>query len=360
MELGVHLDRRSGCRGSSGRGPPRPSRRADPCHQRHRGAVLDHRRDGRTPRRGGLVVEVDLTALDGQVHRAAALESERLDVRPDQVERDQGRQVQSGGADPPEAQRRLPVDELGRDLHPGRGAGVNHATGAVREHRGEGAEVVGDLGPLQDPRHDARRSADQHLRAVRLRRCDEAVGADDALAAGVVDRREARLAGYGVGEALADEARPRVGPSAFGERDDDLHGLPREVAVTGGGCAVQQATAERGRGQREHQEDRHQCDGDRRVGGGGSTSSGAGPERSSVLVIAIPLLVVVTDIVWHGSGRRQGRGPGFEREPGSGSGRSASAMRRAVRSRRRRDAVLDRKRVSTSPAGVRRRSTGDG
>ena len=70
--------------------------------QRNRGAVLDHRLDRRPVRRRGLVVDVDLAALQGEVDRAAALEPEgRVDVGVEQVEGQQGREVQAGRAMPP-------------------------------------------------------------------------------------------------------------------------------------------------------------------------------------------------------------------------------------------------------------------
>src|SRR3712207_9451488 len=75
----------------------------------------------------------------------------------------------------------------------------------------------------------ARGRVPEELRAVGPRGGHEVVGPGDALPAGLVDRREARLPGHDVAELVAHVPGPGVGAATLGERDEDLQGLPREV-----------------------------------------------------------------------------------------------------------------------------------
>ena len=229
--------------------------------QRHRRARVDQRlHAGRISRRG-LVVDVDLAALQGQPDRPAALEAEdRVDVGAEQVERDERGEVEAGGADAAELQRRGAVHQVLGPVDAGSGAGVDHGTRAVGQHRGEVVEVVLHLGAAEQPRDDAGGRADQQVGAVGLGGRDEAVGSGDTFTAGVVDRGEARLAGKRASQALAHEPGPGVGPAALGERDDDLDGLAGEVPVTGGRGPAQQPAAEDGSRDGQDAEDRHDRD----------------------------------------------------------------------------------------------------
>ena len=241
------------------------SRTMSPCgvdlaegEQRHRGARVDQRLDARRVGGGRLVVDVDLAALQGQADRPAALEPEDgVDVGTEQVERHEGGEVEPGGADAAELQRRGAVDQVLGAVDAGARAAVDHGAGAVGQHRGEVVEVVPHLGAAEQPRNDARRRADQQVRAVGLGARDEAVGAGDALATGVVDRCEAWLTGKCAGESLADEPGPGIGSTALRERDDDLDGLAGEVPVAGGGGPAQQPAAEDRRQDGQDAEDRH-------------------------------------------------------------------------------------------------------
>ena len=193
-----------------------------------------------------------------------------VDVGIEQVERHEGGEVEPGGADAAELERRGAVHQILGAVDAGAGAGVDHGAGAVGQHRGELVEVVLHLGAAEQPRNDARRRADQQVRAVGLGARDEAVGAGDALAAGVVDRRETRLTGKRAGESLADEPGPGIGSTALREGDDDLDGLAGEVPVAGGGGPAQQPAAEDRRQDGQDAEDRHDRGAVRRSGGGGS------------------------------------------------------------------------------------------
>ncbi|XVX19250.1 hypothetical protein ACQP1U_13125 [Actinomycetota bacterium] len=217
--------------------------------------VLDQRCDRGVVGRGRGVVEVDLAALEGQVDRAPALEAEdRVDVHVDQVEGQQGGQVQTRRGDAAELQRLRAVDRILDRRDACAAAGVDDTAGAVGQDRLQLGEVVADGRLLEQIGHDRGGGADEHLGAVVGGGGHEVVGARDALATGLVDGREARLAGDGPRQLGADEAGPRVGAPALGERDEHLDGLAGVVAVGGGGGRVEQPAGEQRAGQAECRE----------------------------------------------------------------------------------------------------------